>query len=162
MQKSGVSLLEMLIYIACCALIASLAGKFIVDVHKASKERVCSMDTWVSAVLALDRLVTDIKQAARVKKCTQGMIILHVKEYDCGWFVHNSRLVRVTGIYGTTGHWSHRAVAIVLDSIESLSFHCIKKKNKVVGIKISIFFKNGLTTRTVETFVALRASKGIL
>ena len=126
-MRQGTTLFEVVVYIACCLVICSLAGHLSLTLRKTAQERIQIADTWVSLSLALNRLVDDLKRAPcnplYWKKRMKTEIIFSLNGNDYGWLLNKGRLIRITGMYNTDlEKWSKRATSVILNSVEMLSF----------------------------------------
>lgn len=159
-MRKGTSLLEVVVYLACCVLISTLAGHMILSVHKTIHDRRVAMDAALSGSLALNRMLEDLKKASvhheRWKLREKDAVIFSLNHQDCGWFVSKGRLIRVTGIYNKhTTTWSERAVSVILDSVESLSFAYRHNTPTILaGVKISLALKSFSSTKIHKGFIA--------
>lgn len=159
-MKQGTTLLELMVYVACTVLIASLAGQLALSYVQEARQRALRIDTWVQLALALDRLHADLRLAPQDpslwKKRSTTMLIFPLGQYDCGWCIEHGRLVRVTGIYDTTAHhWAQRATSTVLDAADCI-FRCTHDGTHIVGIKATLAKKCANCIVSLDCFTALK------
>ncbi len=159
-MKRGSSLLEVVVYLGCCALITSLAGHVVLNIRKAAQERTQTADAWIALGLAMNRLLSDLKHApsdpVTWKQREKGKVVFPLQGKDCGWFIDKGRLIRVTGRYAPcTQSWSERATSVVLDSVESLSFRFRHHSpSQLAAVRVMIAVKQGNRIIDLEAFVA--------
>ncbi len=159
-MKKGSSLLEAVVYLACCALITSLAGHVVLSMRKAVQERTQTADAWIALGLAMNRLLADLKQAPADslswKQREKGRVVFPLQGKDCGWFIDKGRLIRATGRYSAaTESWSERATSVVLDSVDSLSFRFRHhSSSQLAGVRVLIAMKHGNRIIDLEAFAA--------
>ncbi len=147
----GMSLVEVLIYLVCWSLLMSLSGYAVVTMYQVAKKSSTAIEHMMQLAIALHRITDDLHHASSWKKRGQDAAIFVLKEQDCGWLIDKKRLLRVTGCYHRGRRtWSHRAISVVLDSLESLSFNYAFKQGRLVGVKVRLCQENC----SMEAFVA--------
>jgi hypothetical protein len=150
----GISLIELLVYVSCSAILMSLTLYTAFSLRQVSVASIRSAQNWVQLGCALQRMVDDIRTAKATDwkaRHAQSAVFSLLKK-DCGWMKDKKRLIRVTGTYGrSAGVWNSRAVSVIIDAIEDLLFQYKYSANRLVGVKIKLMIDKNCF---LETFVS--------
>lgn len=146
--RAGSSLIELLVYLSCGVIICCLIGQVALTITRAARVQTSVVEAWVTVALALDRLHEDLKKAPsdfrQWKVRSAHALIFTLKNRsehrDYGWYRDKGRLVRVVGTYNKeTACWSHRAMSIVLDAAESITFRFDHyNEEQLAGVKVTL------------------------
>lgn len=156
-QKKGMTLLEILIYLSCWALLITLAGYAALKVHESIRISSTITDRWLQLALAMHQLKRDIKTYTKnpLRRTDKNYLICGHHEGDIGWTVDKGRLIRITGKYHPGScMWSKRAISVVLEAAEELLFFYYYKKARLIGIRCILSGKGIRRPLSLEAFVA--------
>lgn len=150
----GISLIELLVYVSCSAILMSLTLYAAFSLRQVSAASIRSAQNWVNLGCALQRMADDIRttKAADWKGRHTRVAVFSRLKKDCGWMKDKKRLIRVTGTYdGRVGDWSNRSVSVIIDAIEDLSFQYRYSADRLIGVKVKLSIDKNCF---LETFVS--------
>ena len=109
MNKRGLTLIELLIYLAISVLLVTLLCSLMISLFTSAQQRAKANDTALTLSVALMTIARDIKShsSARIKECGLHYCIITRDGKDLGWIYKKGKLMRYTGHYNVlTKKWA--------------------------------------------------------
>lgn len=161
--RSGIGLLEGIIYLSCSMLFITLAGRLVLEVQKNVRLQMAMNERMVELAIALDRLSRIIGAAPaekRLWKVTEDTcVVFRCPEGDRAIALENGRVLLISGSYNALNRtWEKRAPSVLLEKATlSLAYHY--KAGTMQGVTIRLSALSTLSDhkpQTLELFVATK------
>jgi hypothetical protein len=129
--RSGMTILEVLIYLTLSTVITILATQLMVQVIKQVRAEGHKRTAWINLIAAHDQLCRDLQEAPstsdRWKTRSSHCLIWQLDdENDRGWLYEENKLMRIEGHYdGTKGCWLKQSKNLVVADLPTFRCQCI-------------------------------------
>ena len=126
MHKKGLTLIELLIYLAISVLLITVLCSLMVSLYTSAQQRSHANDTALTLSVALMTIARDIKNRphALIKECSSHHCIITKNDKDLGWVYKKGKLMRYTGHYNLlTKKWASVASS-QLSRLDEVDFAC--------------------------------------
>lgn len=106
-KRPGFTIIESLIYIACCCFLSCLFSLFILQFHKTISTQLNFGYAWLSLYSAHDRIISDLQKALQKKVLWKKLspdtcIWINSDNKENGWELKNNRLILINNNYSST------------------------------------------------------------
>ncbi|MCA9769921.1 hypothetical protein KC460_00965 [Candidatus Dependentiae bacterium] len=147
---SGYSLISFLMYLMSFSVLSLIVFEYGIHMNKNGFFQQHTVNSIISLSIACDVLMRDICQAPAQlvmwKECSQNMLIWRFSNKDIGWYLDNTMLVRVEGVYNKNqGSWSSKRKSVVATHIKSITFipRHTEDKKKIRAVDIVLISDKG-------------------
>ena len=125
MNKRGLTLIELLIYLAISALLVTLLCSLMTSLYTSAQQRANANDIALTLSVALMTIARDIKchPSTKIKECGLHYCIITSDGKDLGWVYKKGKLMRYTGYYNVlTKKWAHVASSQLARPVHEVTF----------------------------------------
>ncbi len=147
MNRNGLSLIELMIYLAISMLVVTLFCSLMIALYTSAQQRAHSNDTALTLCIALNTIAQDSKRFTGIKEASAHRCIITTEDKDLGWVFKKGKLMRYAGYYNTTtrkwAHVSSSQLAAGLTQVQ-FSYECLSKcqGGHLIGIQCHLTKNN--------------------
>ncbi len=123
MNRKGLTLIELMVYIVLSMMLTTLLCLLGLSVYRTAQQRAQANDDVLMLSIALHRIARDLKQGFAIKEASKHRCIVTVNKKDLGWVYKKGKLMRYTGHYNMlTQKWSHVGSSQLATSVDDIKF----------------------------------------
>ena len=146
-NKTGSTIIELLIYFSLFSILVGLIFPWVVQSHTRFVLFGKKLQTTIDQHCACDVLIHDIRQAPSAeqqwKQINKDTLIWNTPDYDIGWYVKNNKLMRTQGIYNQAFQtWTKKQSSVAVHNIKQIVFDVSPQQKHVQSVTYNLVLSN--------------------
>ncbi len=143
MTKSGMTLLEIAIYLFLSMLSLTLASSLIISLVSSARHATEINETALELSIALHHLAEDLKCAQYLKELGNTSCIMATSAGDIGYVAKQGNLMRYSGLYThSTKTWSRRSSSLLAYGLDKIRFRYSNSQDNVHEVHCQLVKRN--------------------